>query len=69
MHPDLDLHGVLRAAYQQDLRAEAAKARLLAAAGKETSNKARREEKLLPLAKALLMLVRRQQLEFGEVSQ
>lgn len=71
MHPDLDLYGVLRAAYQRDLRTEADKARLLSLAGRSVKQPARRVDQLLPLARFMLLLVplaQRWGFGFGEVS-
>ena len=69
MHPDLDFHGVLRAAYRQEMEAEAAKYRLLKSAKRRDFRQPRRDERLLPLAKLILLLVPRPRLELGEATQ
>ena len=68
MHPDLDIHGVLQAAYRNDLEAKAAKYRLLKSAKQGVSRTARRDERLLPLARLILLLVPRPQFRLREAT-
>jgi hypothetical protein len=69
MHPDLDLQGVLQAAYRQELHSNAARARLLKQAKLQQARPGWVKQSWRRVADALQWRDERASMEFGEVVQ